>query len=106
MNSDATFIIQWTGDFRSTQDPFTINVYDAPETGASMSSGSAFGKCDGGKFQPLPEETINHELVHHEPELNGRPLPGATPKEERRATEQGENVFLKAIGHRLRCRYP
>lgn len=105
ISAEQTFTIAPTADATSAQiAPFRIDVY--MQGGTTYRTGSRFGQCDGGEAQLLPEQLIAHEMIHHQPELSGKPLPAGTAVEERRATVRGDNAFNAAVGRRQRCAYP
>lgn len=101
-SEDYTFTVRFTRDASSTQTPFHINIFiDAEDRG--YPTGSAYGQCDGGMASMRYAQLFAHEMIHHDAQLDGKPLPAGTPEEERRAIIRGDNAFNAAVGRPLRC---
>lgn len=105
VNSDREFGIAFTRQYESEQiAPYRVDLFEGAG-GEAYQTGSAWGRCDGGSSSYLYEQVLDHELVHHVPELDGKPMDPGTPANERRAVIQGDNAFNAAVGRRPRCNH-
>lgn len=100
-----TWTVEYTREASSPQHTaYHIAIAENAED-VGFDTGPKFGKCDGGRVPFLSEQVFNHELVHHLPELSGRPMDVHSDANENRAVVRGDNEFNAAIGRRARCRY-
>lgn len=100
----ATFYLKFTSATFSAQDPFNINIGETIIY-VTYQSGPAWGKCDGSMTAFSYPQVIAHELNHHFPQIDGKPMDTHTPKNENHAVRAGDNVYNDYAGRPLRCQY-
>lgn len=104
VGSSDRFDVAYGREMESPQrSPYTINIFEDADAFAYR-TGRSFGKCDGGRAAFSFPQVMAHELNHHLPVVDGKPMTSGTVGENN-AVVHGDNVYNAAAGRPLRCAY-
>jgi RHS repeat-associated protein len=102
--SKSRFDVAFGREAESPQrSPFIISIFEDADA-LSYRTGSRFGRCDGGRAAFSFPQVMAHELNHHFPVADGKPMTSGTVGENN-AVIRGDNVYNAAAGRPARCAY-